>query len=80
MPMTVQQIEEEARQLEREDQAKLLERLLTSFTASTDWDDEIANSWLDEAKRRAESVESGQEETYPADEVLAEAYARLRRR
>lgn len=54
---------------------KLAERLL----ASLDRDPEIEAAWDEEIRRRIEAFEAGLYEEIPAEEVLAEARARLKR-
>jgi hypothetical protein len=41
-------------------------------------EDETEKFWIDKAIRRDEELDSGKAQTYPADEVLAQARTRLR--
>lgn len=66
-PLTREQMEVEARNLPREERARLAEALL----ASLDEDAEIERAWQAEIRRRLHEVREGSVETVPAGEVFA---------
>jgi hypothetical protein len=69
MNLTLQQIEAEAQKLTSQEKVHLFEQLLHSLTAD---EDEATNRlWADEATRRDQAIESGDEEEIPASEVFA---------
>ena len=74
MSSSVRALEAAALLLPREDRAKLAERLLSSL----DSDPEVEAAWDEEIKRRVAAFEAGLYEEIPAEEVFAEARARLR--
>ena len=67
MPMTVDQIVEEARQLPRQQVAELLDRL--SLTLHEAIEPEIEKAWKQEIRRRLDELESGQVEGVPGEVV-----------
>jgi putative addiction module component (TIGR02574 family) len=68
MPLTREQLENEAQNLPRDERARLAEALI----ASLDEEAEIERAWLAEAERRAAELDSGAVEGIPADQVFAE--------
>ena len=69
MPMSVDQILAEARQLPDAQRAALLDRLLVeSFSP----DETVDHTWSEEVGRRVTDIESGREKGIDGDEVLAE--------
>jgi len=57
-----------------EDRARLAHWLLTSLDEGEDDDPaEVERLWAEEIERRVGELERGEAETYPAEEVLAEA-------
>jgi putative addiction module component (TIGR02574 family) len=70
MPLTFDQLAEEAMHLPPASRAELAERLVGSldFPAT----DEIQDAWIEEAIRRRDEVRSGAVKTIPGDEVIAE--------
>ena len=68
MPLTREQLENEAQSLPREERARLAEALI----ASLDEDAEMERAWLDEAERRAAELDSGAVESIPAKDVFSE--------
>lgn len=68
MPLTREQLENEAQSLPREERARLAEALI----ASLDEEAEIERAWLDEAERRAAELDSGAVESIPAKDVFSE--------
>ena len=87
MTTELERIEAEALKLSAQER----ERLVDSLLASLDWPVEGAESgpafatpeleryWVEESHRRMKLIECGEMETYPADEVIAQLRAELRR-
>jgi len=70
MPLTFDQVADEAMQLPSAARALLAERIVESLdTAEAD---EIHHAWMAEAVRRRDDVRSGRVQPLPGDEVLAE--------
>jgi putative addiction module component (TIGR02574 family) len=62
----VKQLFDQAQQLSPEEQAQLLDMLLTkNFTQDVTWD----SAWAEEAERRWRAYKSGETKTYSWDEV-----------
>ena len=68
-------VEEQARKLEAEDRAKLAERLLESLH---DPDSEVERTWARAIEDRIAAYDRGEIQSYPAEDVLAEARRLLR--
>ncbi len=69
MPMSVDQILAEARQLPDAQRAELFDRLLVeSFSP----DEAIDRTWTEEIRHRLSDIESGREKGVDGEEVLAE--------
>jgi putative addiction module component (TIGR02574 family) len=75
--MNTHEITRTAMNLTGEERAELANRLLTSLDPTSE--DEIAESWLDEAQRRAQDIDDGIVEPVPAEEVRRKALSLLRR-
>ncbi len=69
MPMTIDQIAEEALALPSEARALLADRLVESLDAAEA--NRIDKLWATEAKRRRDEVRQGRVQTIPGDEALA---------
>jgi putative addiction module component (TIGR02574 family) len=69
MRRSVDEIEAEALNLPEADRARLFERLLLSFDEAAPHD-EVSQAWVEEAARRDEAMESGEEPGIPAEEVF----------
>ena len=69
MPMTIEQIAEEALALPSEQRALLADRLVESLDAAEE--NRIDRQWLTAAKRRRDEVRQGLVHTIPGDEALA---------
>ena len=69
MPMTIEQIAEEALALPSEQRALLADRLVESLDAAEV--NRIDRLWITEAKRRRDEVRQGLVQTIPGDEALA---------
>ena len=74
--MNLKQIEDEALHLPEDQRAALAQKQLLSLDASSD--NEIAEDWLVEARRRARELEDGTVQPIPAEEVRRKARALLR--
>ncbi len=68
MPLTVEQIAEEALSLPSEARALLADRLVESLDPAEDG--YVQQLWASEARRRRDDVRSGRVETVPGDEAL----------
>lgn len=69
MPITVEQIVEEASQLPREQVAELVDRLTLKLHQAED--SATDSSWKKEIRRRVAEIESGAVQGVPGDEVSA---------
>jgi 2',3'-cyclic-nucleotide 2'-phosphodiesterase (5'-nucleotidase family) len=69
MPITLEQIVEEAQHLPADVVAELVDRILAARHGGIDSDVEAA--WKTEARRRAEEIETGRVKGVPAGESLA---------
>ena len=67
MPMTLDQIVEEASHLPREQVAEVVDRL--TLTLHADADPEIEDSWKQETRRRLAELETGNVQAIPGDVV-----------
>ena len=70
MPLTLEQLAEEAMQLPVASRAQLADKLAESLDLSEP--DEIQRLWAAEAVRRRDEIRSGQVEPVPGAQVLAE--------
>lgn len=68
MPMTREELEARARQLPREERARLAETLISSL----DDEAEVERAWDEEIRRRLQELDAGSVETVPGEEVFAE--------
>jgi putative addiction module component (TIGR02574 family) len=71
MPLTLDQLAEEAMHLPATARAELAERLVESLDAAET--EEVQRAWAAEAIRRRDEVRSGRVQPIPGAEVLAEA-------
>jgi hypothetical protein len=76
MTTDFKEIEDSALNLDRMDKARLASELLQSIHGEIDSD--IEQAWIQEIKRRKESLKSGKASLHPASEVLREARERIR--
>lgn len=74
--MNLKQIEDEALHLPEDQRAELAQKLLLSLDAPSE--NEIAQDWLVEARRRARELEEGTVRPVPAEEARRKARALLR--
>ena len=70
MPLTLDQVADEAMQLPPASRALLAERMVESLAVGER--DEIERAWAAEAIRRRDDVRSGSVQPVPGEEVLAE--------
>jgi len=75
MVKTIEDIENEIRSLSADDRMHLLRDLIADLDGSMDKD--VEKAWLEEAERRYKEVKAGEVELIPAEEVFAQARARL---
>jgi putative addiction module component (TIGR02574 family) len=69
-------IEEDISALSDKERAELLGRLIAGLDAGADVGSDAA--WLKESERRLAEIEDGTARTFPADDVVKEARARLK--
>ena len=74
--MGVEIIKGEALRLSPKERAFSTRELLASLDAMSEAD--IERLWVDEAIRRDDEIDKGTSQTYPAEEALARARARLK--
>lgn len=70
MSALLEQLEQQAFTLAPDERAHLAEALLESLSARTP---EVGAAWREEIEKRVAAYECGDTQTYPAEEVLAEA-------
>lgn len=74
--MNTETIEQTALQLPMQERAELARKLLLSLEEQNE--EEVAQAWNAEAKRRAAELDSGQADTVSAEDARAAAHALLR--
>ena len=74
--MDLQTVQHEALRLPPEDRASLAQKLLLSLDSLSE--DELEQTWLIEAERRARPIDSGDVQPISADEARRRARALLR--
>jgi len=74
--MTVAELMREALMLSARDRASMAHELLSSLESLSEA--EVEQLWVEEALRRSAEIDAGLVETIPADQVVAEARARLK--
>lgn len=75
MPPSLKQMEEQARALSPDDRAKLAQSILESLHAPVA---EIEAAWAAEIEKRVAAFDRGEMQSYPAEDVFAEARRLLR--
>ncbi len=75
MSDSLKRIEEQARELSAEERARLAESMLESLQVHVA---EIETAWADEIERRVAAFDRGEIQSYPAEDVFAEARNMLR--
>ncbi|MEI6449809.1 MAG: addiction module protein [Actinomycetes bacterium] len=74
--MTVDELMREALRLKATDRASMAHELLNSLETLSEA--ELEQLWVEEALRRSAEIDAGIVEAIPADEVIAQARARLK--
>jgi putative addiction module component (TIGR02574 family) len=74
MPMTLQQLEDEAMKLSYDDRCLLIHRI-SRFEA----DPEVEAAWDEEIRRRAEEIDKGEVELVPFEQVMEKLRVRHRK-
>jgi putative addiction module component (TIGR02574 family) len=69
-------IEQDIRELSEKERVELLRQLIAGLDAGADVGSDAA--WLKESERRLREIEDGAARTFPADDVVKEARARLK--
>jgi putative addiction module component (TIGR02574 family) len=78
MPVTLEQVTEEVRELSRQDREQLLARLIRDLEPVENLSAaEIESAWDNEIARRLEEIDSGKVKAVPAEEVFARIQAKL---
>lgn len=75
MPRKLEDVADEALELELDDRAALAEKLLRSLEGISEAENE--RLWLAEAERRLLEIQSGHVETLPGEDVLRRAAAEI---
>lgn len=75
MPVTFEQVESEALQLDRNERIILGQELLVS--AISQEETEIEKAWYDEAERRLAAYKSGKLKTVPGEQAIDKILSRL---
>lgn len=75
MPMTLEQLVDESRQLPQDVRAELVERILLSAHGGIA--PQVEEAWRQETRRRVADIQSGQARGIPVDEALADARKRV---
>ena len=75
MDSQAEQILQSALNLHPDDRVEIAESLILSLDEK--WAAEIESAWAEEIKRRLESIDKGEVQLIPADEVMREMRARL---
>ncbi len=75
MPMTLDQLVEETRQLPQDVRAELVERILVSAHGGIA--NHIEDAWKEETRRRVSEIQSGRARGIPLDDALAQARKRV---
>jgi putative addiction module component (TIGR02574 family) len=75
MPPSLKQMEEQARALSPDDRAKLAQSILESLHTPIA---EVEAAWAAEIERRVAAFDRGELESYPAEDVFAEARRLMR--
>ncbi|MBI5768422.1 MAG: addiction module protein [Verrucomicrobia bacterium] len=75
MPMTLDQLVDESRQLPQDVRAELVERILVAAHGGIA--PQIEAAWKQETRRRIEDIQAGRAKGIPLEEALADARKRL---
>lgn len=74
--MNLKKIEDEALHLSKEERAQLVQRLVLSLESPSS--EELRSDWLQEARHRAEELDSGAVQAVPAEDVMSKARSLLK--
>ncbi|MFT6420497.1 MAG: putative addiction module component (TIGR02574 family) [Porticoccus sp.] len=74
--MNLQQIEDEALHLPKDERVQLVRRLVLSLESPSE--EELRSDWLLEAQRRAEELDSGSVQAVPGKDVMKKARALIK--
>lgn len=74
--MNLQQIEDEALHLPKDERVQLVRRLVLSLKSPSE--EELRSDWLLEAQRRAEELDSGSVQAVPGKDVMKKARALIK--
>ena len=74
--MDFQKLEDEVMHLPIKQRVHLMQRLLCSLESPSS--EELRAEWLEEARRRAEELDSGSVQAVPGEDVLAKARALIK--
>jgi putative addiction module component (TIGR02574 family) len=78
MPVTLEQVTEEVRELSRQDREQLLARLIRDLEPVENLSAaEIESAWDNEIARRLEEIDSGKVKAASAEEVFARIQSKL---
>jgi putative addiction module component (TIGR02574 family) len=78
MPVTLEQVTEDVRELSRQDREQLLARLIRDLEPVENLSAaEIESAWDNEIALRLEEIDSGKVKAVPAEEVFARIQAKL---
>jgi putative addiction module component (TIGR02574 family) len=75
MPMTLDQLVEETRQLPQDMRAELVERILLAGHGGVA--PQIEDAWKQESRRRIADIQAGRAKGIPLDDALADARKRV---
>jgi putative addiction module component (TIGR02574 family) len=80
MGLPLEKLEAQVMELSEKERAYLAQRLLVSLDDMGEDDPaEVEQAWSDELRRRIDEVENGTVEMIPAEEMMAEFWARRRK-
>lgn len=74
--MNLQKIQDEALHLPKEERVQLVQRLVLSLESPTK--EELRSDWLQEARRRAEELNSGSVQAVSGEDVMRKARALIK--
>lgn len=76
MSMPVDELEEEALQLPKQERAKLAQHLIESL--DSDVEPDVEQAWLEEVERRYQEYKSGKTTPIPVAEVFEDAFSKYK--
>lgn len=75
MAMTLRELEQEARNLARDEKAELLRSLIEDLEAGDEND--VEGVWAEEAQRRYDAYKQGEISSLPAEQAFAKAWSQI---